>query len=107
MTDYSKEPVVITEKADAYHVGAKVVINEFYLSHYAGVSHLKDVKAEIKKITSRPIKKIEMEKEDRRLYADKYGNQDTYSIIGLYIQYPNDKSLYLVSPFGYDVSDGE
>lgn len=100
--DYAKEPIAILDKSETYSVGDKVRINTFYLANYSGMESLANVDAEIVKITSRPIKHAALDKDERPMFVGKYGKRDVYDIVGLYIQYPNDDTVYVVSVFGYD-----
>lgn len=102
MTDYSKEPVVITEKNHNISLGDKVIVSSFYLTNYPAMLSLADKPAEVMKMTTRAVKVLDIPKEDRPMYAEKYGKREVYDVVCLYIKCPNNNQLFMVSPFGYE-----
>ena len=103
-TDYAKEEAVIVEKAvskeETWAVGDKCRINSFYLQNYSGMDTLTEVDAVVQKIMVRQVR-FEKGKEDP-MFVNKYGKREVYDLVCLWVKYPNQSELYLVSPFGYD-----
>lgn len=101
MNSYATEAGKPVKAALNFNLGDKVKVSSLYLSHYPGISDIKDKEAEIIRITKRTIKASELSKEERHLYTEAYGILTEYNVIGLYIKYSNNK-VFLVSPFGVE-----
>lgn len=101
MGDYSKETSDIVNASDDLKVGDKVKMSPFYLTNYCGVAHLEGVEGEIVKLTKRLISAEFMVKEDKAMYAAKYGTLPVYNITGVFVRYSGSSDVFMGSPFGF------
>ena len=97
---YETEAGQAAVAATGFAIGDQVTLSNWYLTNYCNVSTWQNKPAEVVKITKHSVRIESISKEDRPMYAQKYGPKQEYEIIGLYIRFPGNASLYLVSPFG-------
>ena len=84
---YSKEPVAITNKINnEISIGDKIKIAPYYINKYVGMAKYIGKVAEVIKISSR---EVDVEGAAR-------------NIICLWIKYPEENRLFMVSPMGYE-----
>jgi hypothetical protein len=86
-----------------FNVGDKVKLLPFYLDRYVDMNRYADKEAEVMKIRQRNIayKDLLVESGDRQRFVEKYGKLDTYPLIEMWVKYPDDNAVFVVSTFGY------
>lgn len=94
-----------SSKCNEFSIGDSVKITEFYISNYISGKDLRDkiakvVKVSIRKVSAESIK--DQNQAIHKMFVDRYGVMPIYDIVNLWIQYPDNKAKFLVSPFGYN-----
>lgn len=89
---------------DNFTIGDKVKLSETYIFAYSPkwVDSVKDKIAVIKSIKQKIIKFTSLDKEDKPVYRNRYGQQNEYTLFELLIQFNGTEDLYMVSQFGVD-----
>lgn len=99
------EPIESITKYNEFSVGDSVKITDFYIYNYISGKDLKDKIATVVKVIPHKISLESIKNQNQEMYkmfTDKYGVMPIYNIFSLWIQYPDNKAKFLVSPFGFD-----